>query len=169
MTDAHVLYAVENLKVVVDTVCVARLTLTSGDTVIPLIPRHETLTHVKKTQMLLYALEDAQPRAEVQGKTRIPVAEDDGRYTGVGLKPNRSSKGITQCWPKKLNENDRRRICKFMTTSRCEDVAKGYVTSNELRELQIAQLLAQWPETTQSICIWYSFKCHAASVTDHDF
>ena len=146
MSNAHVLSAVEYLKVA-DTISGARLTSTTGDTVFTLIPRHDAikkLTHVKKTIASLYALEDAQPRAEIQGKTRIPVAEDDGKYTTVGLKPNRGCKGITECWPKKLNYSDRRRICKLMTT--CEDAAKGYVPSNELQGLQIAQLLGEWPE-----------------------
>ena len=90
MTNAHVLSAVEYLKGV-DTVCGARLTSTTGDTVFTLIPRHDAIkkiAHVKKTIMSLYALlEDAQPRVEIRGKTRVPVAEDDGKYS-------------TECWPK---------------------------------------------------------------------
>jgi hypothetical protein len=66
MANAHVLSAVENLNKVVDSISGARLTLTTGDTVFTLIPRHDAikkLTHVKKTVTSFYNLEDAQPRA----------------------------------------------------------------------------------------------------------
>ena len=48
-----------------------------------LIPREydaiEKLCHVKETLMALYALENPQTRAEVRGRKRIPVPEDDGK------------------------------------------------------------------------------------------
>jgi hypothetical protein len=175
MANAYVLSAVEDVKVV-DTVSGARLTLTNGDTVFTLIPRHDAikkLSHVKKTITSLYALEDAQPKAEVRGKTRIPIAEDDGKYTTVGLKPNRGCKGVTECWPKKLKQSDRRKICKLMTT--CEDVAKGYIPSNELRGLRIAQLLGEWSqmEGVATQPIWGSLACgknyYLNSHLDEDF
>jgi hypothetical protein len=146
MTNAYVLSAIEHLKVI-DTISGARLTLTNGDTVFTLIPRHDAirkLSHVKKTVTSLYALENAQPKAEIRGKTRIPMAGDDGKYTTVGLKPNRGCIGVTESWPKKLKQSDRRKICSLMST--CEDVAKGYIESHELRGLRIAQLLGEWPQ-----------------------
>jgi hypothetical protein len=46
--------------------------------------------------------------------------------------------------------------------TRCEDVAKGYIPSNEMQGLQIAQLLGKWPEIEGgasqpiwgSLCLW---------------
>jgi hypothetical protein len=149
----------------------------SGDAVFTLIPRHyaiDKLTHVNRTVSSLYALEECQPKAEIRGKKRIPVAEDDGKYTTIGLKPNRASKGITDSWPKKLSGHDRRKkITNLMT--RCEEVAKGYVRSNELRGLRIAQLLGEWPEIegVASQPIWGSLACgknyYLNSHVDEDF
>jgi hypothetical protein len=136
----------ENLQVV-DTFSGARLELASGDTVFTLIPRHaavNTLTHVNKTKMLLYAPKDAQTMAEVRGKNRLTITEFDGKNTTVGLKPIRNGPGITDSWPKKLSISARKSICNLMT--RCEEVAKGEIPSNEMRGLQIAQLLGEWPE-----------------------
>ena len=151
------LSVMEHLQVV-DTPSGARLNSSSGDVVFTLIPREyaiEKLCHVKETLMALYALENSQTRAEVRGKKRIPVPEDDGKYTTVGLKPNRGSSGITDLWPKKLQESARRKICKSMK------VAKGYLSSNEMRGLQIAQLLGSWPdiEGSASQPIWGSLAC----------
>ena len=130
------LSVMEHLQVV-DTPSGARLNSPSGDVVFTLIPREyaiEKLAHVKETLMTLYALlENTQTRAEVRGKKRIPVPEDDGKYTTVGLKPNRGSSGRADSWPKKLHESDRRKVCKLM--SQCEEVAKGYLSSNEMRGL----------------------------------
>ncbi|KAI2498078.1 hypothetical protein MHU86_16388 [Fragilaria crotonensis] len=94
--NAHVLSAIENLKVV-DTVLGARMESEGGDTVFTLIPREyaiEKLTHVHETLRSLYALDGSQ-KAEVRGKARVTVAEDDGKYITVGLKPNRGRKGIS--------------------------------------------------------------------------
>ena len=88
----------------VNTVSGARMESASGDTVFILIPRCDSIqkmTHVKKTIASLYAFDKGKSSSEVRGKTRITVAEDNGKYTTVGLKPNRGSTGITECWPKK--------------------------------------------------------------------
>ncbi len=58
------------------------------------------------------------------------MAEDDGKYATVGLKPNRSSTGDSGIWPQKLTIGDRNLIRQLMT--RCEEAAKGYIPSNEL-------------------------------------
>ena len=173
--DGHMLSAIEDLKVI-DTKSGARLKLESGDAVFTLIPRHyaiQKLTHVHRTVRSLYALEDSQTKAEIRGKKRIPVAEDDGKYTTIGLKANRGSKGITESWPKKLSGHDRKKITNLMTI--CEEVAKGYVKSNELRGLRIAQLLGEWPEIegVSSQPIWGSLACgknyYLNSHVDEDF
>jgi hypothetical protein len=87
------------------------------------------------------------------------VAEDNGKYTTVGLTPNRSSTGITEFWPKKLSQGDRDRIKKLMR--KCEEVAKGYHPSNEVRGLRIAQLLGGWKKISgvSSSPIWSSLAC----------
>jgi hypothetical protein len=144
--------------------------------VFTLIPRHDAIknsTHVKKTIMSLHALEESKTTAEKRGNKRIPVAEDDGKYTTVGLKPNRGCKGITNSWPKKLRKKTRQQICKLMT--QCEEVGKGYVASNEMRGLRMAQLLGEWPEIegVASQPIWGSLACgrnyYLNSHMDEDF
>lgn len=169
------LSAMEDLQVV-NTVSGARMESASGDTVFILIPRRDSIqkmTHVKKTIASLYALDKGKSSSEVRGKTRITVAEDDGKYATVGLKPNRGSTGITECWPKKLSKLDRDRIIKLMT--RCEEVAKGFLPSNEIRGLRIAQILGEWPEISgvASQPIWGSLACgknyYLNSHTDEDF
>ena len=103
------LSAIEDLKVI-DTIFGARMKSASGDTVFTLIPRHDAIhkmTHVKKTVASLYALDAAKCAAEVRGKTRITVAEDDGKYATVGLKANRGSTGVSEIWPQKLSVGDR--------------------------------------------------------------
>ena len=173
--NAHVLSAIDDLKVV-DTVKGARLESDTGDTVFTLIPREyaiEKLTHVHKTLRSLKALEDSKTKAEVRGKARVTVAEDDGKYATVGLKPNRGSKGISESWPKKLSNMDKQTICELM--SRCQDVAKGYVPASELRGLQFAKKVAQWPNLkgVSSQQIWGSLACgknyYLNSHLDEDF
>jgi hypothetical protein len=69
----------------------------SGDSVFFLVPRKDAIakvTHVHDTLTSLHALNQANPKTEVCREERIPVAEDDGKYTTVGLKANRGSKGI---------------------------------------------------------------------------
>jgi hypothetical protein len=131
------------------------------------------MTNVKKTLTSLYALERGKGSAEVRGITRIAVAEDDGKYTTVGLKPNRGSTGILESWPTNFSRIDKERIVKLMT--RCEEVAKGYLPSNELRGLQIAKLLGEWQEIdgVASQPIWGSLASgknyYLNSHTDEDF
>ncbi len=171
-----VLMVTEHLQVV-DTISGARLELAScGDTVFTLIPRQaaiDKLTHVNKTIISLYALEDAQTKAEVRGKKRVTIAETDGRCTTVGLKPNRGTPDITESWPKKLSVCARKNICNLMT--RYEEVAKGYIPSNAMRGLQIAQFLVDWPEIDGSASqpIWGSLACgknyYLNSHLDDDF
>jgi hypothetical protein len=121
----------------------------------------------------LYNLEDSQTKAEVRGMKRIPVAEDDGKYTTVGLRPNRGSTGITESWPKTLDEWSKSRIRELMTI--CHDVAKAYVPGGEIRGLRSAQLFAKWPTMKGMKCepIWGSLSCgrsyHLNSHTDDDF
>jgi hypothetical protein len=119
--NAHVLSAIENLKVI-DTVLGARLESEVGDTVFTLIPREyaiEKLTHVNKSLRSLYALDDSQTKAEVRGKMRVTVAEDDGKYITVGLKPNRGKKGISESWPKKLSDVDKKNLPTYQYMSGC--------------------------------------------------
>jgi hypothetical protein len=173
--DAHVLSAIQDLDVV-DTVTGARMMSPSGDTVFTLVPRMdsiEKLTRVERTLASLYALEGARLKAEVRGKARIPVAEDDGKYTTVGLKPSRSCKGIFESWPKNLRDEDRSSILKLMTN--CEEVAKGFVQADELRGLRVAQLMGNWPNLkgVSSRPIWGSLACgrnyYLNSHLDEDF
>ena len=169
------LSAMEDLRVI-DTTSGARMESATGDTVFILIPRHDAInkmTHVKTTVASLHALDKGKTSAEVRGKTRITVAEDNGKYTTVGLKPNRGSTGITEFWPKKLSQKERDTIRKLM--SRCEEVAKGYLPSKELRGLRIAQLLGEWPEISGVSLrpIWGSLACgknyYLNSHVDEDF
>ena len=143
--NGHTLCATQHLKVV-DTTVGARLKLDNGDTVFTLIPRLKAIQNLKQpslTVQALYALENAQTKAEIRGKTRITVPEDDGKYTTVGLKPNRGGPGISESWPKRLSADDRKAIMKLMTL--CEDAAKAYLPSDEMRGLGVAQqLLGQW-------------------------
>ena len=117
------------------------------------------MTHVKKTLTSLDALDKVKNKAGSQGKTQIPVAEGDGKYTTVGLKPNRVSTSIIESWPKKLREVDKDRIKKIMT--RCQEAAKGYLPQREIRGLQIARLLGEWHEINgvASCPIWGSLAC----------
>jgi hypothetical protein len=169
------LSAMEDLKVI-DTIFGARMESAAGDTVFTLIPRHDAIhkmTHVKKSVASLYALDDAKRAAEVRGKTRITVAEDDGKYATVGLKPNRGSIGVSEIWPQKLTIGNRNSIRKLM--ARCEEAAKGYIPSNELRGLRIAQVLGEWKEISgvSSHPIWGSLACgrnyYLNSHVDEDF
>ena len=158
---ARTLYAIENLKIV-DTCFGCILKSRSGDTVFTLLPRQraiEKLTFVKETMKSLYALEATKGKAEVRGKSRIPVAECNGKYTTVGLKPNRGSKGITDSWPKQLSTLDRERIWKLMTA--CEEAGKGYLNSEALRGLRSAQSLVQWPKVEGAAAnpLWGSLAC----------
>jgi hypothetical protein len=171
-----VLSAIKDLTVV-DTVTGARMTLPNGDAVFILIPRDASIrnmTHVNKTLTCLHAVDKAKRSTETRGKARIPVAEDHGKYTTVGLKPNRGHAGITESWPSKLSDLEKYEIVKLM--KRCEEVAKGYLPSNELRGIQIAKLLGDWQEIKEGESrptIWGSLaiglNCYLNSHTDQDF
>jgi hypothetical protein len=121
----------------------------------------------------LYALDKGKNSAETRGKTRIPVAEDNGKYITVGLKPGRGKPGILQSWPINLSNDDRNIIRKLMTN--CEEVAKGYIFSHELRGMEMARLLGGWiPQGYgSSRQIWGSLACgknyYLNSHTDEDF
>ena len=173
--NAVMLSAIQDLQVI-NTVSGARMQSASGDTVFILIPRNDSInkmTHVLKTITSLYALDKGKSAPEKRGNTRIPVAEDDGQYTTVGLKPSRGHTGITESWPKKLDKDDQDAIIKLMT--RCEEAAKGYLPSNEIRGLKFAQLLGEWQEINgvASHPIWGSLACgknyYLNLHTDDDF
>ena len=169
------LSAVEDLRVI-DTISGARMLSSTGDTVFILIPRHDAIkdnTYVKRTLMALYALDKGKRVSEVRGKSRITVAEDNGKYATVGLKPRRGSTGVSEFWPEKLGETDREVIRKVM--SRCQEVAKGYLPSTEVRGLLFAQLLGGWQQISGVTLnpLWGSLACgknyYLNSHVDEDF
>jgi hypothetical protein len=148
----------------------------SGDTVFILVPRHDAIrkaTHVEKTLSALHALDAAKETSETRGKKRIAIAEDDGKYTTVGLKPNRGTVGISESWPKTLQKDDKDEIIKLMTG--CEEVGKGYLPPNELRGLRVAKVLGDWPDicgaASQSIygSLASSKNFYLNTHTDEDF
>jgi hypothetical protein len=81
--------------------------------------------------------------------------------------------GITEFWPKLLSPEDKHAIQLLM--KRCEHVAKGYLTSSEIRGLRAAQVLGEWPERSGGSCecIWGSLACgknyYLNSHVDDDF
>jgi hypothetical protein len=109
----------------------------------------------------------------VRGIKRIPVAEDDGKYTTVGLKPNRGSTGIIESWPKRLSEWNKSQIRDLM--KRCHEVARGFISGNDLRGLESAKCFAEWPsmQGMEFQQIWGSLACgknyYLNSHTDDDF
>ena len=150
--------------------------LTNGDTVFTLILQQDAirgLTNVNKTLAALHALEKATTSAESRGKTRIPLAENDGKYITVGLKLDRGKPGIRESWPINFSNDDRNVIKNLMTN--CEEVAKGYMFSHKLRGMEIARLLGGWiPQGYGSSWqIWGSLACgknyYLNSHTDEDF
>lgn len=171
-----VLSAIEDLTVV-DTVDGARMVLDNEDVVFILVPRNDSIremTRVNETLRALHAVDAAKTHAEIRGKTRIPVAENHGKYTTVGLKPDRGHTGIIESWPNKLNNVDKRKIVNLMT--RCEEVAKGYLRSDDLRGIERAKLLGNWRNITKGASqpdIWGSLAIalnyYLNSHTDEDF
>ena len=101
------------------------------------------------------------------------MAENDGKHATVGLKPNRGRPGIVESWPKKLSGIDKQTLKKLM--SRCQNIADGYLQSNELRGIQITQLLLEWSElkgsNTQTKCgsLAAARNHYLNSHTDDDF
>ena len=173
--ECHVLSAIVDLNVI-DTTGGAQLVLPNGDTVFTLIPRKfviEKLKRVHLTMRALYNLEEAQTKAEVRGMKRIPVAEDDGKYTTVGLRPNRASTGITESWPESLDDWSKLKIRQLMII--CHEVANAFIPGDEIRGLRSAQLFAKWPTMKGMKCepIWGSLACgrnyYLNSHTDDDF
>lgn len=139
------LSAIDHLKVV-DTVSGARLMLPNEDVVFTLIPREYAIRRLPKvlhTVKALYALEDAVPKSETRGKTRIAISESDGRYTTVGLKPCRYSPGIVESWPKALGEWPKKQIRRLMNV--CHEVASGFILGNHLRGIACAHRFTKWP------------------------
>jgi hypothetical protein len=139
-----ILFAKEDLKVI-DTKRGTRMKSLSGDSVFFLVPRKDTIAkaaHVHSTLSSLHALDGANAKTEVHGKKRIAVAEDDGKYTTVGLKANRASKGIRESWPKTFSKDDKKEIIKLMIG--CEEVANGFLPPEDLRGFRVAKVLGDW-------------------------
>jgi hypothetical protein len=130
-----ILSAPEDLHVI-DTVNGARMKSDSGEPVFFFVPREDAIgkaTYLKKTLASLHALDRAKTTGEVRGKKRIAVAKGDGKHIMVGLKPSRGCRGISECWPKKFMKEDKDEVAKLMKG--CEEVAKGYLPSEELQGL----------------------------------
>jgi hypothetical protein len=158
---------------VVDTVKGCQMKLANNDVVFLLIPREaaiDQMTYVKDTVSSLFNLEQAKKNPEKRGKKRIPVAEDDGKHTTVGLKPNRGSKGIVDSWPANFAGKDKKQIMKLMKG--CENVAKDYIASDEMRGVKSAREAAGWKQIGEQQ-IWSSLACgknyYLNSHTDEDF
>ena len=92
----------------------------------------------------LYALDHARTYTETRGKTRIPVAEGDGKYITVGLKAARGCAGIIESWPAKLEEHHKAQVERLIKN--CEESAKGYIKSHELHGIDVARMLGGWRE-----------------------
>jgi hypothetical protein len=170
-----ILSAKEDLKVI-DTIEGARMKSLSGDSVFFLIPRKDAIakaTYVNNTLSSLHALDQANAKTEVRGKKRIAVAEDDGKYTTVGLKANRASTGIRESWPKMFSQDDKEEITKLMIG--CEEVANGFLPPDELRGFRAAKVLGDWMDLSgaPSRCIFGSLASglnhYLNTHTDEDF
>ncbi|MCK7495298.1 MAG: hypothetical protein MZW92_32575 [Comamonadaceae bacterium] len=160
-----------------DTLHGGQMILDNEDYIFILVPRSDSIhhqTHVKDTLATLNAVNKAKNCAETRGKARIPVAEGKGKYTTIGLKPNRGRTGITESWPDKLNETDRCNVVKLMNT--IEELAKGYLPSDALRGIEKASLLGNWqkietgtspPNIWSSLAIALNYYLNAH--TDQDF
>jgi hypothetical protein len=162
---------------VVDTVEGAQMKSDSGDTVFVLIPREQAiakLSHVNKTLQSLHGLNDAKGFSKKRGKKRMTIPEgDNSNYATVGLKAYRGGTGILDSWPEKISENDKKQVIKFMNA--CQEVADGYLPSEDLRGIQIAKCILQWQEMEGcgQKWVWASFSealnTFLSSHTDEDF
>jgi hypothetical protein len=87
---------------------------------------------------------------------RIAVAEDNRKYTTVGLKANRGSKGIQESWPKTFSKDDKKEIIKLM--SGCKEVAIVFQPPEKLRGFRVAKVLGDWMDLSgaPSRCIFGS-------------
>jgi hypothetical protein len=112
-------------------------------------------------------------RQKCEENKRIAVAEDDGKYTIVGLKANRGSKGIRESWPKTFSKDDKKEIIKLMTG--CKEVANGFLTPEELQGFRVTKVLRDWMDLSgaPSRCFFGSLasgKNHYLNThTDKDF
>jgi hypothetical protein len=52
----------------------------------------------------------------------------------------------------------------YVMTNRCEDVARGFIPSNEMRGPQTAQLLGEWPEIEEQSAL--KRKCRLLQVLE---
>jgi hypothetical protein len=169
--NSRIFSTMADLKVI-DTLNGAQMKL-ENDTVFVLIPRRDAIaktTHANSTLRSLFALEQAKQSAEKRGKVRVPVAEDNGKYTTVGLKPNRGQTGVRESWPKDFDAENKSQIMKLMKG--CEEVAKGYISSDELRGFKNSRNSGKWSQLgTQQI--WGSLACgrnyYLNSHTDENF
>jgi hypothetical protein len=176
LPNTRVMSAIEDL-IVLDTVHGAQMILDNEDYVFILVPRSDSIhhqTHVHHTLATLAAVNRAKHSAKTRGKARIPVAEGKGKYTTVGLKPNRGRTGITKSWPDKLSETDRCNVVSLMNT--IEELAKGYLPSDALRGIEKARLVGNWQKiktgasppniwSSLAIALNYYLNVH----TDQDF
>jgi hypothetical protein len=110
-----------------------------------LVPRSDSIcdqTYVNHTLATLHAVNQAKISAKTRGKAQIPVAEGNGKYTTVGLKPNRGRTDIPESWPDKLSKTDRWNVVHLMST--IEELAKGYLPSDALPGIEKARLIRNW-------------------------
>jgi len=162
---------------VVDTVDGARMDLAPEENIFVLIPRKAAIkfmSNVNKTLLSMSALNKAKGFAEKRGNKRITATEGkNSNYVTVGLKPNRGSHGILDSWPHKLSATDKKQILKFM--NQCQEVANGYIKSQDLRGIQMAKLILKWRSIKGCgpASIWPSFSqalnTYLSAHTDDDF
>jgi hypothetical protein len=62
----------------------------------------------------------------------------------LGLKPNRGGGGIIDSWPNMTKRGDKFQVMKIMNA--CQEVANGYIKSEELRGIQVSKSILQWSE-----------------------
>jgi hypothetical protein len=145
--DGIVLSAVRDMKVI-DTVEGARMDSASGDNVFVLVPRGAAIrkqTHLDRTFQSLRALDRAKRQPEKRGKKRVMVRESaNSNYMTVGLKPNRGGVGIIESWPPTFSTAHEDQLKTVMNA--CQEVANGYIRSEELRGIQFAKRLLRWDE-----------------------
>jgi hypothetical protein len=145
--DDVVLSAIDDMKVI-DTMEGARMESANGDIVFVLVPRRAAIkkhTHLNRTFQSLHALKKAKRSAEKRGKKRITVPESyNSNYFTVGLKPNRNGGGVIDSWPRTFGSTDKDQVIKLMNA--CQEVADGYIRSEELRGIRVSKDLLQWSE-----------------------
>jgi hypothetical protein len=122
---------------------------------------------------VLSALYDLESCTAVSGRgnDRIVLLEESScRYSNVGMKPNRSSVGVSLFFPKKLAPISLRTINKVMRN--VEETAIQYVESQLLRAYMNTKKEGQWDGASKNQ-IWTAMassrNCVLSSHTDHDF